>query len=193
MPANRTPLLSAARAFGVVLGGPILLWTAAAGSAVSAGRSLARGRAPRPLALAGLGAAAAYVAVARPWLRRWGATPDELEKPLPGDELVPDPGVVTTRAVTIDAPVEEVWPWLAQIGQDRGGFYSYEWLENLAGAACETPTGSFPSGSGGPWGRPCSSIRRPAFGSPSSSRTASSPWRGGAPSWSSRLRADGHG
>ena len=37
--------------------------------------------------------------------------------------------------MTIDAPVEEVWPWLAQLGQDRGGFYSYEWLENLAG--CE--------------------------------------------------------
>ena len=40
-----------------------------------------------------------------------------------------------THAITIRAPVEEVWPWLAQIGQDRGGFYSYEWLENLAG--CE--------------------------------------------------------
>jgi hypothetical protein len=54
-------------------------------------------------------------------------------KGLPGDELVPEPGIETTRAVSIDAPVEEVWPWVAQIGQDRGGFYSYEWLENLAG------------------------------------------------------------
>jgi hypothetical protein len=41
--------------------------------------------------------------------------------------------VQATRAVTIEAPVEEVWPWLAQIGQDRAGFYSYSWLENLAG------------------------------------------------------------
>jgi len=47
--------------------------------------------------------------------------------------LVPDPASQSTRAVTIDAPVDEVWPWLAQLGQDRGGFYSYEWLENLAG------------------------------------------------------------
>ena len=54
---------------------------------------------------------------------------------LPGDDVVPDPALQTTRAVTVDAPVEEVWPWLAQIGQDRGGFYSYQWLENLAG--CE--------------------------------------------------------
>jgi hypothetical protein len=43
--------------------------------------------------------------------------------------------VQTTRAITVDAPVDEVWLWLAQIGQERGGFYSYEWLENLAG--CE--------------------------------------------------------
>jgi hypothetical protein len=66
-------------------------------------------------------------------MRRWGATDGELEAPLPGDDLVPDPAGRPTRAVTIDAPVEDVWPWLAQIGQDRGGFYSYEWLENLAG------------------------------------------------------------
>jgi len=53
--------------------------------------------------------------------------------PLPGDELVPDPGYQHTRAVTVRASAEQVWPWLAQIGQDRGGFYSYAWLENLAG------------------------------------------------------------
>jgi hypothetical protein len=77
--------------------------------------------------------AAAYLLAIRPWLRRWGATDDELERTLPGDELVPDPAIGSTWSVTIDAPAEEVWPWLAQIGQDRGGFYSYEWLENLAG------------------------------------------------------------
>jgi hypothetical protein len=53
--------------------------------------------------------------------------------PLPGDDLVPEPAYEHTRAVTIRAPVEAVWPWLAQIGQTRGGFYSYDWLENLAG------------------------------------------------------------
>jgi hypothetical protein len=60
-------------------------------------------------------------------------------KPLPGDELVPNPAIESTRAIVVGAPVEEVWPWLAQIGQDRGGFYSYEWLENLAGCRmCNT-------------------------------------------------------
>lgn len=52
---------------------------------------------------------------------------------LPGDETVANPGVRQTRAVQIDAPAHATWPWIAQIGQDRGGFYSYEWLENLAG------------------------------------------------------------
>jgi hypothetical protein len=74
-----------------------------------------------------------YAIFIRPWHLRWGATNEELSKPLPGDELVPEPAIESTRAITVNAPVEEVWPWLAQIGQDRGGFYSYEWLENLAG------------------------------------------------------------
>jgi hypothetical protein len=52
---------------------------------------------------------------------------------LPGDELVPDPATVTTLATTVDAAPEEVWRWLVQIGQDRGGMYSYDWLENLFG------------------------------------------------------------
>jgi hypothetical protein len=83
----------------------------------------------------GVGMLAAYLLAVRPWLRHWGATDDERERTLPGDDLVPDPAINSTWAVTIDAPAEEVWPWLAQIGQDRGGFYSYAWLENLAG--CE--------------------------------------------------------
>jgi hypothetical protein len=70
----------------------------------------------------------------RPWFLRWGATDDELMRMWPGDELCPDSASVTTRGVTIHAPVDEVWPWLVQIGQDRGGFYSYSWLENLFGA-----------------------------------------------------------
>ncbi|MEK8226829.1 hypothetical protein NKG05_13190 [Oerskovia sp. M15] len=54
---------------------------------------------------------------------------------LPGDELVPAADVVATRAITIAAPPREVWRWVLQLGQGRGGFYSYEWLENLVG--CE--------------------------------------------------------
>lgn len=73
----------------------------------------------------------AYNRFIRPWQLRWGATDNELTEQLPGDEVKPDAGVNVTHAVTIDAPPEEVWKWLIQIGQDRGGFFSYDWLENL--------------------------------------------------------------
>lgn len=69
----------------------------------------------------------------RSWYRRWGATPAEEARSMPGDELVPRPRLVTTRAITIHAPARTVWSWLVQLGQGRGGFYSYESLENLAG------------------------------------------------------------
>ncbi len=124
---------AAIRAFGVMSGGPAVLAGLAGASIWLTGRALRRHHRPSPPVLLGFAGIVTCVAVARPWSRSWGATPDESEKPLPGDELVPDPGVTMTRAVTVDAPVEDVWPWLAQIGQDRGGFYSYEWLENLAG------------------------------------------------------------
>ena len=63
--------------------------------------------------------------------RGWGASADEARLLLPGDELVAPPAAQVTRAVTINAPVEQVWPWVIQLGADRGGFYSYDWLENL--------------------------------------------------------------
>jgi hypothetical protein len=68
----------------------------------------------------------------RGWYNRWGATPAEAEQALPGDELVPIPLLGYTRAITIPAPAEQVWPWVVQLGQGRGGFYSYDGLENLA-------------------------------------------------------------
>jgi hypothetical protein len=74
-----------------------------------------------------------YAVVIRPWHLRWGATDDEASMTLPGDEFVPEPDLDATHAITINAPVAAVWPWLVQIGQNRGGFYSYEWLENLVG------------------------------------------------------------
>jgi hypothetical protein len=64
---------------------------------------------------------------------RWGATDAEIDTPMPGDELVPEPMLGYTRAITIEAPPRQVWPWLAQFGQGRGGFYSYDALENLVG------------------------------------------------------------
>jgi len=87
-------------------------------------------------ALAAVGALApwAYLLIVRPWHIKWGATDEDVRKGLPGDELVPHPALESTRAVTILAPAEEVWRWLVQLGQDRGGFYSYDRLENLAGA-----------------------------------------------------------
>jgi hypothetical protein len=87
----------------------------------------------RPIAGLGVALTAVYLLAIQPRLRRWGTTGDEVSRRLPGDEFVPEPAIDATWAVTIDAPVDEVWPWLAQIGQDRGGFYSYAWLENLAG------------------------------------------------------------
>ncbi|MFJ2508543.1 SRPBCC family protein [Arthrobacter citreus] len=87
--------------------------------------------------LAGAAAAAAVFAAvflaARRVSLRWGATDDELRMPLPGDELLQAPNLTATRAISIAAPPSAVWPWLTQLGQNRGGFYSYDWLENLVG------------------------------------------------------------
>lgn len=86
----------------------------------------------RLVGLAFLGGAA--LALSRwPRMATWGATPEEAEGPMAGDDLVPGAKYRTTHAVTVDAPVEQVWPWLVQMGQGRGGMYSYDWLENLVG------------------------------------------------------------
>lgn len=92
----------------------------------------------RLLATAGALGAATFGTVwfaLRPWYTHWGATPEEARRTLPGDELIaqPHPLSVRTKAVTIDAPAARVWPWLVQLGQGRGGLYSYEWIENLIG------------------------------------------------------------
>jgi hypothetical protein len=79
------------------------------------------------------GAAAADILVVRPWHLRWGATGQESREPLPGDDLIADPDLTATRAIPIRAPADRVWPWIAQLRQGRGGFYSYDLLENLVG------------------------------------------------------------
>jgi hypothetical protein len=81
-------------------------------------------------AVAGL-LAAGYAGVVRPRLLRWGATDDEVRRPFPAAELIPDGSRSATMAVTIDAPPERVWPWLAQMGTDRGGWYSWDRLDNF--------------------------------------------------------------
>jgi hypothetical protein len=107
----------AARAFGVTFGGSLVFDAIAAGAIVATARAVTRGRRPSPLAFGGAAAGALYAACVRPWMESWGV----------------ERGAGPAHAVEIDARPEAVWPWLAQIGQDRGGFYSYEWLENLAG------------------------------------------------------------
>ena len=91
----------------------------------------------RPRCLAGLTgivcAAAGYVFLGRTRQLRWGATDQERELALPGDELIAKADLTATRAITVRAAAAEVWPWIAQLGQGRGGFYSYDILENLLG------------------------------------------------------------
>lgn len=78
-------------------------------------------------------AIAGWAAFVRPWMRRWGATGEEIARPMPGDELVPSPRHRSTRAITIRARPEEIWPWLVQMGNGRGGLYSIDVLDRLLG------------------------------------------------------------
>ena len=87
--------------------------------------------AARPIALGTVTIVAAAVVRARQ--RRWGATDEEVNLTLPGDNLVSPADLTATRAITIHATAAQVWPWIAQLGQGRGGFYSYDFLENLVG------------------------------------------------------------
>ena len=88
--------------------------------------------------VAGVAALAGGLAVVsypcwRTWCLTWGASDQEQTKALPGDDLLSDADLVSTRAVSIDADVSKVWPWLAQMGSGRGGVYTYDWIENLFG------------------------------------------------------------
>jgi len=88
---------------------------------------------PAKLSAAAWASPQARLVAAAERVRNWGATGQEQDLALPGDELVAGPASVATRAVTVAAAPEEVWRWLVQIGQDRGGMYSYDWLENALG------------------------------------------------------------
>jgi hypothetical protein len=85
-----------------------------------------------------LGGGAAYAFGVRPWMHRWGATDEEIRRVLPGDDLLLHPRLDVTHAVTVHAPADRVWPWIAQIGQGRGGFYSYDFIENAMGLDIES-------------------------------------------------------
>ena len=69
----------------------------------------------------------------RPWCLSWGATESEAVRGMPGDDLLADAGIVSTRAVQVNVPPSAIWPWLVQMGPGRGGAYTYDWIENLMG------------------------------------------------------------
>jgi hypothetical protein len=90
----------------------------------------------RIIGVAGLAAGAA--ALSYPLLLRrrcltWGARPGEVTRELPGDELLVKADIISTRAITVEAPPDAIWPWLVQMGSGRGGAYTYDWIENLMG------------------------------------------------------------
>ena len=113
---------------------------------------------------AGLGVE--YVRRVEPWLRHWGATEAESSATLPVDELVEPDARSITRAITVRAPVDDVWPWLVQIGQDRAGFYSYTWLENLVGAGMRNARSVHPEWQARRTGDTVSAHEREALGRP---------------------------
>lgn len=84
-------------------------------------------------ALIATGVIAVAASLTRRTYLRWGASDDEVKTDLPGDQFLPLADVTATRAITVLRPSDDVWPWLAQLGQRRGGFYSYDFLENLVG------------------------------------------------------------
>lgn len=85
------------------------------------------------IALISLIIAIVYSLFIFPSLIRWGATKEEFNNSLPGDELIKNKEYKNTLAVTVHATPSQIWPWIVQMGQHRAGFYSYTWLENLFG------------------------------------------------------------
>ena len=79
------------------------------------------------------GTVTAYILVARPRHLRWGASTQERDAFLPGDDFIESPDLTATRAITVRASADRVRPWIAQLGQGQGGFDSYDFPENLAG------------------------------------------------------------
>ena len=71
------------------------------------------------------------IALLTPAMDRWGATTSEITAIFPGDEFVPEPASIVNRAITIQAAPEQIYPWIIQLGADKGGMYSYTWLENM--------------------------------------------------------------
>jgi len=86
-----------------------------------------------PILLVTLAFAAVYWFPIRRWMNEWGTTPSDLTRIMAGDRLLADPTYSGTTAITVNATPEYIWPWLVQIGYQRGGLYSYDWLDRLFG------------------------------------------------------------
>jgi hypothetical protein len=80
---------------------------------------------------------ASFYLVYRPWQMNWGATNEEVNRSMPGDQIVTAPTFNATRAVTVNAPADRIWPWIVQIGYGRAGFYSWDILDNNGIASAE--------------------------------------------------------
>jgi hypothetical protein len=84
------------------------------------------------------GSIAAYLKFVRPHVLNWGATKEDVRRSMPGDHIVPEAALQATRAITVNAPAESVWPWLVQMGpRPRAGAYTYDWIERLLGIDIE--------------------------------------------------------
>lgn len=95
-------------------------------------------RTPITIAIALGIAGAAHAKLLRPWYRSWGASAAEIARPMPLDDRIGDPTVTTTRAITVHARPEQIWPWIVQMGEPpRAGYYSYTWIERLQGLQIE--------------------------------------------------------
>lgn len=147
------------------------------------------------VALAGVGGAATLVARYRSWHLTWGATHDEVYGPTPGDDLLHGAAFVATRAVSIAASPDRVWPWIVQVGYGRAGFYSYDVLDNLGRPSTEEVLEEFQSPSVGDLAAPMAATAddRTAFRVVSLDEPRSLVWSKPDSTWAWRLTVDGAG
>lgn len=147
--------------------------------------------------LVALAAVASVVAMARyrSWHLTWGATEEEVSGPMPGDDLLDRAGFVATRAISIAAPPERVWPWLVQVGFGRAGFYSYDLMDNLGRHSAESILPEFQSVSVGDLAAPMASPadERTAFRVESINEPSALVWSKPDSTWAWRLTSDGAG
>ena len=130
----------------------------------------------------------------RPWHTRWGATPAEARSTMPGDEYFPRAQFQATRAITIDAPPSDVWPWLLQVGYGRAGFYSYDLLDSLGRPSAERVVPEFQAVGIGDWVPMSPTVNdTTAFKVDAFEPAAWMLWRKPDSTWSWRLEPDGNG